>query len=448
MTSIGSIRRAVLNAPDSLARRTSGVYRREIDGLRFFAILFVMIGHLCERSFRFSSGNLASSDIFANAFYFMFKRPGTGVNLFFMISGFVIFTPVAGRGPRAINISFLKSYFSRRILRIEPPYFLLLVATYVLVAWMGFVPPDVHRFNLPPTSLSTSLLASLFYSHGWIFGTMPRLLAPGWSLEIEIQFYAIAPLLFFIYMSIRRPSIRACVGMMVLALSTIGASLIESRPEFPHLNFSLLQWLPFFWIGILFCDFQTSITSFIYAAPGWLARAVGWAGVMVLLTMSFSDSSMGSRLMMISSPLVGCTLIFAGALRRDSLFYRLCSSRWMSLIGGACYSIYLTHLQIMQILCRILANILPEAIDKNPFKFFCISFLTVFPMTILFGMIFYVFIERTFMVRNWPSKLAMFIHRRVGERISWPKRRGVDPDNAMLGEPTTSGSAAAQVEKR
>src|SRR5215469_1835329 len=165
MSLLGRSVALVRDVPSRLARRTSGVYRREIDGLRFFAIFIVLIGHLCERSQRFASGGLPA-DLGARALYYVLQRPGVGVELFFAISGFVIFAPLAGKPRAAIDGAFIGQYFRRRLLRIEPPYMLLLLATYALIASTGYVPPETHKFLEGPRSITTSLLASLAYSHG------------------------------------------------------------------------------------------------------------------------------------------------------------------------------------------------------------------------------------------------------------------------------------------
>ena len=98
-------------------------YVPEIDVLRFFAIISVMLLHLSTSILddidslnrtHFDSYNLVRATIL--------NRFGLGVDLFFAISGFVIARPFIGG--KEINI---KKYFVRRFIRIEPPYILALL---------------------------------------------------------------------------------------------------------------------------------------------------------------------------------------------------------------------------------------------------------------------------------------------------------------------------------
>ena len=295
MPSLTTMISLVVDAPRTLARRTSGAYRREIDGLRFFAIFIVLIGHLCERSQRFSGGTIASSDLISNIFFYIFQRPGTGVQLFFMISGFIIFSPAAGKPASAINRPFLANYFKRRILRIEPPYLLLLTLTYILIKTTGFTPPNTHRFFQAPASITLSYLVSLVYSHGWIFGTDPRLLPPGWSLEIEVQFYCLAPLLFYLYLQIRNATTRAASGVALLCASIVWSSFIDASPNFPHLNLTILADFPLFWAGILLKDFEGPVHDAVAGLPRLCRAGVGWMGLAILMTIGWFPWPLGLR---------------------------------------------------------------------------------------------------------------------------------------------------------
>src|SRR4051812_39015821 len=92
---------------------TTGEYIPEIDGLRFIAITCVVFLHLGTYV-----GNFGHPDIG------IFSIGGKGVELFFVISGFVLATPfvryrLAGGKPVR-----LKPYFLRRLTRLEPPYLL------------------------------------------------------------------------------------------------------------------------------------------------------------------------------------------------------------------------------------------------------------------------------------------------------------------------------------
>lgn len=150
-----------------------------LDGVRAWAIIFVIIFHMS-----YTTGNnlwdwrtnpLASS--LAVAGY-------SGVSLFFVLSGFLLFLPYAkallfaGRWPLA------RSFYVRRALRIWPGYYLSLFALVLLSA----------RQYLQPANLSKLGLFVVFYMDS-IRPTFRQLNGPYWTLAVEWQFYMIMPLL-------------------------------------------------------------------------------------------------------------------------------------------------------------------------------------------------------------------------------------------------------------
>jgi peptidoglycan/LPS O-acetylase OafA/YrhL len=114
-----------------------------------------------------------------------------GVELFFVISGFILSVPFASRYLLNAPKVELKQYYLRRLTRLEPPYFISLfvcVAAQYVTARRGFHDMAPH------------LLASFFYLHNLIYGAFAGAVnGVAWSLEIEIQFYILVPLLALLF---------------------------------------------------------------------------------------------------------------------------------------------------------------------------------------------------------------------------------------------------------
>lgn len=176
--------------PDRLRRiTTSGAYIAEIDGLRFIAVLMVLVSHLSSRVMRmYDKGH----DMTAMDFFFVrqFSLGNLGVELFFVISGFIIAVPflAAARGAKPVRLS---KYFLRRVTRLEPPYMISLAIIFGFMAFSGFKSSIAGRYGGESASFE-GFLASLFYVHGLVFGRISELNPPTWSLELEIQFYLMA----------------------------------------------------------------------------------------------------------------------------------------------------------------------------------------------------------------------------------------------------------------
>ena len=151
-----------------LSRVTStGELIPEVNGLRFIAISAVLFHHLLAM---FLSGSGRSPEVrtysewFAAADQSWLVIPAYcghfGVNLFFVISGFILALPFAKRAFNGQAAPNLKSYYLRRVTRIEPPYLLSLIVIF-LIHW--------RQWGEGP-QVVPNLIASLFYSHGLVYG--------------------------------------------------------------------------------------------------------------------------------------------------------------------------------------------------------------------------------------------------------------------------------------
>ena len=111
----------------------------------------------------------------------------TGVDLFFVLSGFLITGIVLDRRRKAI--AFLGSFYLRRALRILPAYLLLVAAFWALVALTG--PNPAFNADTPPWRHLT-LTQNLWMAEQGRWG--PDAVSVTWSVAIEEQFYLLFPL--------------------------------------------------------------------------------------------------------------------------------------------------------------------------------------------------------------------------------------------------------------
>lgn len=139
-----------------------------LDGLRFLAISAVIIHHT----------------IFEPIWFMPLRRGFLGVDLFFVLSGFLIVTLLLRERQRSGTIS-LKAFYMRRTLRIFPIYYALLIGVGVLMylTKRGTEMGDTYFEALP---------YYLTYTSNWLV-TAPAFLSITWSLAAEEQFYMIWP---------------------------------------------------------------------------------------------------------------------------------------------------------------------------------------------------------------------------------------------------------------
>ena len=208
-------------------------YHYPLDAIRFVAALSVALFHLGFYSW--ASETSSTSRIFAHVDALPKLASVTwfgwiGVNVFFVISGFVIANSANGASP----ISFLKS----RALRLYPAAWIC--ATITLVAWLVIA----HR---PPSELMGPYFhaMALWPLPNWIDGVY-------WSLAVEVCFYATIFLL-LVFHQFKHVTLYAWI-LTLLSGAYLGAISFGMLPEsgwvWRHSDVLLLQHGPLFAIGI------------------------------------------------------------------------------------------------------------------------------------------------------------------------------------------------------
>jgi len=149
-------------------------YRPEIDGLRALAVLAVILHH-------FQAGLLPSGYL--------------GVDIFFVISGFVITASLAARGPYQNAAELLLGFYSRRVKRLLPALILCVVVTAIAVCAFDPQPQQSLQTGMAALFGGSNLL--LFWQTTDYFARDAALNAftQTWSLGVEEQFYLLYPLL-------------------------------------------------------------------------------------------------------------------------------------------------------------------------------------------------------------------------------------------------------------
>lgn len=370
---------------------SSGNYFPEIDGLRFLAISSVFVFHLAnfistkDTHTYHSSYNLSILKEVCSRGYF-------GVQLFFVISGYVLGLPFAQHylaNGKPVN---LKNYFLRRITRLEPPY--IIVMTVLLFACLFIV-------KKPETSLAIkSFLYSIIYSHNFAFGNgiLPYINIVAWSLEIEVQFYILAPLLALIFkinnQAVRRTVLIASIAVLTITGERIGFSFTW-----------LINYLEYFLLGLYLSDLKVSSSLQPPVASqeknSLFSKVVS---AFCLIGIWCFDKEK------ITSPILKTTweltqLLFIGYLYYEVLIKQsvdILKWRWIAFTGGMCYSIYLIHYSVISLVGNPIIGI---SFSHNQLINQAIYAITLLFAVMVTSSIFFLLIERPCMDKNWPAKL-------------------------------------------
>jgi len=371
-------------------------YVPQIDGMRFLAIMPVLVWHSCIRAAK-SHPEIAVRDAVA-----WLPHGHAGVELFFFISGYIIAFPfLDGRAPT------IRQFFQRRALRLEPPYFLAMILSYGALTMVGYRPSAAEALSFRgDISLWHSLLASLGYVHWLVFGAPSTINPPTWSLEVEIQFYLLSPSLLWLYRKAGAFRIRA-VSLMALAILLM---MLSCYLDVVHGRYALHRWTllghagPFL-MGIVVCDFALQSDPFKAATRRWF-DGLFLAGIALLLGSSVfwlderSEFGIGMARDVVRLASI-LAIYFGGAY--GPIARRFLGRAWIALIGGMCYSIYLIHIMAMQAAYLALARFVPHA---GLGLSFLLWFALLAPISICAGAVYYIFVERPCMSADWPRRLA------------------------------------------
>lgn len=374
-----------MNLPKIEFRRitSSGTFIPEVDGLRFIAISSVVLFHI--RSYFLIKGEIDSS-VQSNILDFIISNGNFGVPLFFVISGFILGLPFANQNILNKTSVNLRQYFIRRLTRLEPPYFLVIFTLFIANIFI------VQKYEL--FEGFKSLLASLTYTHNFFYGreTLPLLLEPAWSLEVEVQFYLLAPIVCLLYL-IKSRDLRYSLMLFLILTFTAFDYIVTTS------FISILNFLEFFLLGLLLADLKVSGFR-PFGKPSNYDSLITLVSFLMLWVLSPKDKDVDDFVLELLR-LISAFIFIYFVLFRSA--FRFLSNKVITNIGGMCYTIYLIHFAVIRFFGRPLIEI----------TFFEQSYLNIGIYTacfliliLLISSLFYLMVERPCMDRNWIKKLV------------------------------------------
>lgn len=318
-----------------------------LDGLRGIAILIVLLGHIA--SFGATEAQKANPVI-----RFLANNNGTGVDLFFVLSGFLItgilFDTRDHKG-------YFRTFYTRRTLRIFPLYYSVLAIVLVGRALL----PNLYALNTitPPAQLAnwtytTNILMSF---RGW--GAEPLFLGHFWSLAVEEQFYILWPLIVF---KLKRETLIkvACAGVIVALLLRF---LLILKVSFLPAYMLLPARMDALLVGALIALWLRGPTRI----PMWATSPYWMAGAFALFAVDVTFSNFGLRgaflifrsavHFTITTTAFGFLLITALALPRRVDWSKTFENGLLRFFGKYSYAIYVFHLAVIVSLPKLIHTV-------------------------------------------------------------------------------------------
>ena len=159
-----------------------------LDGYRGFALLMILVFHYVNNQIILTE----NPSFFIIQLSKITSFTGTALDLFFILSGFLIGS-ILLKNKR--SSTYFRVFYLRRLLRIVPVFFLLLL-TYAGLRQLNIYDPDGFLFaNELPIWTYFSFIQNYVMAFSDTYGA--RVLTPTWSLAMEEQFYLILPTMVF-----------------------------------------------------------------------------------------------------------------------------------------------------------------------------------------------------------------------------------------------------------
>ena len=339
-----------------------------LNGLRATSIFIVIFHHLRAAG---TFGAFKAPPLLS-----IFLDGNFGVNVFFVISGFLITTLLIGEEEEYGKVS-LKNFYIRRIFRIFPAYYFVLLVYFILQLC------SVLYFT------RESWLSSIFY-YKYFFTKVDAESAHFWSLSVEEHFYLIWPLLFILF---KRFRVYTALGIILLVLLTRYLAYIDRVP-FPIFK----SWAFIFYrmdsimIGCLFALYKVRISN-------WMGKFLRFKAAPVLLLILLALSAyptdwnityklhlgfllvplaVGTPIGTVTNILIGILVLYS--INNKNWWFSLLNTAAMNYIGKLSYSLYLwQQLFIMSdklgvlntfplnIICTVIAALISYYLVERPF---------------------------------------------------------------------------------
>lgn len=313
---------------------TSRGWSTELEGLRGFASLWVVLGHIC---------------ILVHSTIPILSMPKMGVDLFILLSGYLMAKNYIERQQKEpwTSANTVKKFWIRRFFRIAPLYYLLLIIALANGPWFGEM-RDVIAQYYPSTATETSRYSDQSFANiishlSFTFGFLPaygfNTVLPDWSIGLEMQFYMLFP--FIMLLTLRLGYVPTLIGIMVLC--TIGRYVLASFYEAFSMPSMILIKLHMFIAGMLLAEaVRRKQLSFVLLA---LIAPVASAIInirMGKLEIIFEALMIIGMAMVLWQNRPGALMEKLMRLPRAILTNRV--STWL---GDVSYSVYLLHLLIV-----------------------------------------------------------------------------------------------------
>jgi peptidoglycan/LPS O-acetylase OafA/YrhL len=323
----------------------SSSYLPNLTGVRGLAAVWVLAFH----AWQFSNGPSLVLPLpgFGLDFTPLFKCGYFGVDLFFVLSGFLLSMPFHRAALAGKSRPSLKQFWIHRCRRVLPAYWLQLLILIALFLYLG-------RYSAITPQI---LFAHFTLAQNIVPWPVPLLNPVYWSMPVEWDFYVVLPLLALIVARCRWPLALLLALVFVFAFRVLCYWSLTDTTIGTFIGYGDVQQLPArldqFFVGICAAWIMVSKPPSARAARAWL-----FSGITLIVAMAYVAAPRNDFLVNIDVPYlyfhhsataIAFGMLVLGAAGRTQIGAACFANRPMTFLGLISYSLYLWHYPTLQL---------------------------------------------------------------------------------------------------
>jgi peptidoglycan/LPS O-acetylase OafA/YrhL len=320
----------------------------ELDGLRGIAVLMVV-------AFHYVNNQLINSNTYLGRIFYKLTSVGwVGVDLFFVLSGFLIGTILMNNRD---SKNYFFTFYIRRIVRIIPNYYLL-IALFAIICSIPFFSSDYFLTgnNVIPIWAYLVMLHNIFIAHLQNFGNTS--VSVTWSIGVEEQFYIVFPLMVYFLKEKWLP--------WLLVLAIIIAPIVRMQYN---------NWVPAY--VLLPCRMDSiafgaliAYTNHFHSLSAFVKRYrtvivftfVLDVAICIFLSARYGDLGIFRNTLF---AIVFSTMVVFALVYKNSIYGSILRLKKLVWIGTISYSLYLFHDMIIGLCRHFLGNLGENALETG-----------------------------------------------------------------------------------
>lgn len=388
-----SIYKTAAYKKETMAQQQTRIFFPNLDGLRFIAFFTVFVHHTLNVQC-FSTD--PQSELYK--FVFAVKNNGAlGVNLFFVLSGFLITYLLINEKQQYQKIN-VPHFYMRRILRIWPIYFVVVAAGFIvfplLKNMMGDVPAETHSAGWYMLFVSNFEMIRKGFADSSLLNVL-------WSVGVEEQFYLAWPLIMTLSPRKHLPKVLALLVCVTIVFRSLHAT------EYYTLYYHTLSVIGDMAIGGLVAYAAFYYPPFVQAITRLSKTAIMGVYALGCLIILFNYKIFTTPVLVVAERYV-YALFFAFVIAEQNYAinspFKMANSKWLSKWGNYTYGLYCLHSAAI-----LVTHIFSEKILKlqNPWLIMAMDVSVGLGISFAMAWVSYRFFELPFL--KLKNKFAYFV---------------------------------------